>query len=159
MCSMGTVNSFRPPCNAFLCTLIRLPFSFISWWSRFQKVHKVVCFFIQARLLSMIAIPRCIQEDIFAIPNSHLGSPRGPAPAQQGLRTCVTTLWRRVSVAWSRSTSRAWEGQSSEGKMSPDFQMCSVRLLPCPQGKNELVKVLHKPACPYLVKVQFLIGF
>ena len=66
---------------------------------RISKSAQSCLFFIQARLLGMIAIPQCIQEDIFAIPNSHLGSPRGPAPAQQGLRTCVTTLWRRASVA------------------------------------------------------------
>ena len=100
--------------------------------TRISKSAQSCLFFIQARPFGMISIPQSIQEDIFAIPNSHLGSPRGPAPAQQGLRTCVTTLWRRVSVAWSRSTSRAWEGQSYEEKMSPDFQMSSVRLLPCP---------------------------
>ena len=70
---------------------------------RISKSAQSCLLFIQAipfsRLLGMIAIPQCIQEDIFAIPNSHLGSPRGPAPAQQGLRTCVTTLWRRASVA------------------------------------------------------------
>ena len=75
MCSMGTVNSFRPPCNAFLCTLIRLPFSFISWWSRFQKVHKVVCFSSKPGCLELLQFLNAHKRTFLQYPTLILEAP------------------------------------------------------------------------------------